>query len=441
MKFHQHIVAGMGLSLLLALSASAQLSSSSPNPRPATTTQPPATSTPVITPPRTTTTQVIRPPVTPTPGPVKPTTPQPPPPASTVPGKVPQAGDPCFYTTDCITTQLCAWSNNRGICQDIPETICPSEPRKMCSSHADCDGVSFSYCLRDNGGQMICAGLGATGNTTECLTRISKPKDENGGTSNVLMYAGIGVGSVAALAILFALVRWQRRRKRSRMPASMFGDVDYGMSNRVSAPRPSTGNANSGGNAGSADKEYPFTGRPNAQGSTGNNNNYDDQYYDDGYAQNMHPMAGMAGGKVGDAGYYDQQGYDNNHYDPNYDQGYYNQGYDQGYNNAGGYNNNGGDGYNQGAGYNNNAGGFYDDTYNTAGNQAGYNQYDAKTGGPTSPIAAVPPAHQRQGYDQGAYGANGGDQYGVEPSELDFGGHNKGSHNPQYGGGQGYGHF
>ncbi|KAG0239133.1 hypothetical protein BGW41_007904 [Actinomortierella wolfii] len=444
MKVHQRTLVSLGLGLLLALTVSAQSSSAPkpsppPNPTPTTTPRPIVTSSTVNPPQPTATVPVTVPPrVTSTAAPPRPTTPATsaaPPPPQTSSNTTPQPGGPCSLTSHCASGQMCAWEGNNGICKNIPNELCASQPRANCMTHDDCKDVAFSYCLADETGRKICGGFGNSGNVTDCLGagRVKKPEENN--TNKVLMYAGIGVGSVAALAILFALVRWQRRRKRSRMPTSMFGEIDYGMSNRHSGPRSSTGNANlAGGGGGSGgDNEYPFSGRPNAAQS--NNGNYDDQYYDDSYAQNMHPMAGMAGGKVGEAGYYDQQGYNNNHYDPNYDQGYYNQGYDQGYNNAGGYNN--------GGGYNNNAGGFYDDTYSA---QAGYNQYDAKStavGGPTSPVSAPPQAHSlspRQGYNQPDYGR--GDQYGVEPSELDFGGHNKGSHNPQYtGGGQGYGHY
>ncbi|KAF9965553.1 hypothetical protein BGZ70_004602 [Mortierella alpina] len=229
-------------------------------------------------------------------------------------------------------------------------------PATTCVTHADCP-TEFSYCA-ENGGQMVCTGLGRPGTASEC-----KPPDA--GIATTLKYAGIAVGCVAALGIVFAGVRWQKRRQRSKgIPADMFGEVDYGMTDR--APK-------------AAEQNYPFSSRPNAHGSDvaptppGFDNGYDNnQYYEEPVGYNTHHHNN------------NNNGYGHDQYD-----GY---GYDQQQQHHGG----GGDG-------------FY--------NNAGYDDYQQHPQGIASPAAAARVASPRQNFDQ----------YGAEPSELDFGGHHGGS--------------
>jgi len=193
----------------------------------------------------------------------------------------------------------------------------------------------------------------------------------------VIKIAGIAVGSVAALAVVFAMVRWQRRRQRAKMPADMFGEVDYGMTDRHSG-------APSAAKAAPLSEPYPFSSRPHAHGSDrpakgmgggGGGGGYDDQYYEEPIAYNGHAK-------------------DQYHGHDNY-------GYDQ-------HSGHGGHG----------DGGFYDNA-----------QYDDYNQHPQShhlsPVAAPERAVSPHHYNN----------YAAEPTELDFGGH--GGHGGHGGGGYG----
>ncbi|KAG0366269.1 hypothetical protein BGZ54_005594 [Gamsiella multidivaricata] len=256
--------------------------------------------------------------------------------------------------------------------------VCAAQPLQPCVTSADCLNVAFSYCAVFNGSN-VCTGTGIPGTDNEC----QQPAD-NSSVMSTLKFAGIAVGSVAALGVAFALVRWQRRRQRSKMPAEMFGEMDYG------APK--------------AVESYPFSSRPNAHGNDhapsppGFNDGYDNhnQYYEEpvGYTNNMHA------GKMHQDQYHGHDQYDNNQY-------YGNGQKDDGY------------GYSQHGGQTND--GYYDNT--------GYDEY------PQHPIAspaaarAASPRHQN---------FNAMDGYGAEPSELDFGGHGHGqvAGHGGYGGGR-----
>ncbi|KAF9280788.1 hypothetical protein BGZ68_007015 [Mortierella alpina] len=333
-------------------------------------------------------------------------------------------------SSQCGANQLCAYQSQgaiTGYCQAMVGSLCRSNPAIPCESSAQCNNPAFSYCVAPNVQEplnKICTGLGMPGTDTQCNANgtTGGPSSGSGNSSltNTLKYAGIAVGSVALLGIIFALVRWQRNKRRSTIPD--FSEIDYGMSNRH---RSSAGAAavvgGSGAAGGGAEQSYPFSNRPNAAttgAAAGDQDGfYDDQYYDDQYAQNMHPMAGMAAGGIKQQDqYYDQYG-SNNHYDQQ-QQGYTQQAYDEQY-------------YKEAAAY-----GGYDQQGNYVGdgtyydNNAAYGDYGAQqqqqygaaqvvpsTGadyGVTSPTSPLD-AHLR---------ANGGavNQYGVEPSELDFGG-------------------
>ncbi|KAF9965036.1 hypothetical protein BGZ70_005528, partial [Mortierella alpina] len=298
-------------------------------------------------------------------------------------------------------------------------------------SSAQCNDPAYSYCVapdEQNPLNKICTGLGMPGTSTQCSAN-GNAGGSNGGSgnnnslTNTLKYAGIAVGSVALLGIIFALVRWQRNKRRSTIPD--FAEIDYGMSNRHRSSAGAAAAVSGGG--GGAEQSYPFSNRPNAAtagagagaaaaGTHDQDGFYDDQYYDDQYAQNMHPMAGMAAGglnkqQASQDQYYDQYA-QNNHYDPQqqaYDEQYYKEaaaygGYDQHGNYVG-----------DGTYYDNNA--AYGDYGTQQQQQYGAAQVVPSTGAeyavtsPTSPLDA----HLR---------ANAGtvNQYGVEPSELDFGG-------------------
>lgn len=288
----------------------------------------------------------------------------------------------CVNTSGCAAfpNTVCGYATanaTTGTCIASP-AVCPMSPIRTCVTHADCP-TEFSYCT-ENGGQMICTGLGRPGTDTEC-------KSKDGGIATTLKYAGIAVGCVAALGILFAGVRWQKRRQRSKgIPADMFGEVDYGMTDR--APSKAT------------EQNYPFSSRPNAHGNDvaptppGFDNGYDNnQYYEEpvGYSHN-HNNNG-----------YGHDQFDNGQYYGNQKDGY---GYDQQQHHGGG-----GDG-------------FY--------NNAGYDDYQQHPQGLTSPAAAARVASPRQNFDH----------YGAEPSELDFGGHHGGSaHGGSGHAGGGYGRY
>ncbi|KAG9319183.1 hypothetical protein KVV02_005866 [Mortierella alpina] len=305
--------------------------------------------------------------------------------APTATGVPPPTDGSCINSSQCtaLSGTICGYASaNATLGSCIPgNAVCPMSPVTTCTTHADCP-TEFSFCT-ENGGQMVCTGLGRPGTATEC-----KPKDA--GIATTLKYAGIAVGCVAALGIVFAGVRWQKRRQRSKgIPADMFGEVDYGMTDRAPSK--------------AAEQNYPFSSRPNAHGSDvaptppGFDNGYDsNQYYEEPIGYNNHHNNNGYG--------HDQ--YDNGQYYGNQKDGY---GYDQQQQHHGG----GGDG-------------FY--------NNAGYDDYQQHPQGIASPAAAARVASPRQNFDQ----------YGAEPSELDFGGHHGGSAHGGGGGGHaggGYGRY
>ncbi|KAG0076231.1 hypothetical protein BGZ92_002510, partial [Podila epicladia] len=353
MKFSTHLLAICAAAIMATAPGltSAQVSPS---------TKPPATATP------TTTTTISTIPKPPTTVPTPPTTGLPtittppristsitlPPVITTAPRTftdsvitvAPTPGLPvtCNSSGDCPANHICMLLTSTavsGTCQPLKENqlVCPANPTQPCNSHADCRTPEYSYCATDSTTkQNVCTGFGRPGSDTECkngTTGTGNGKSSNGNVGKTLMYAGIAVGGIALLGIVFALVRWQRRRQRSKMPASMFGDMDYG---------------------------YPFSSRPNAQED---NYNYDDNYYETpgGYNNNMHPMTGMAGGAKMNDQYYDQgQGQD--------------QYYDDQYYAKEGYNNNNNNGYDQNGQYvGNGQDGFYDTQNMQAA--AGYDNY------------------------------------------------------------------
>ncbi|KAG0210416.1 Protein SGT1 A [Mortierella sp. GBA30] len=233
-------------------------------------------------------------------------------------GVVPPTDGSCSNSSQCTQQgTFCALTSANSTLGSCVSSgfVCEMSPQQICSSHSECTTTAFSYCGKNKGGQMVCSGLGTPGTSTEC-----KNPDANSGVTTTLKYAGIAVGCVAALGVAFALVRWQRRRQRSKgIPADMFGEIDYGMTDRSS---PSKG----------AEQNYPFSNRPNAHGSDhappppgfdyDNNNQYyeepvgytnnngygHDQYYD----QQQHGGGGHGGhGGHGGEGYYDNNaGYD-----------------------------------------------------------------------------------------------------------------------------------
>ncbi|KAF9573635.1 hypothetical protein EC968_008272 [Mortierella alpina] len=434
----------------------AQRDSSAPGP---TSTRP----APATTPPPTTT--VAPPPTTHTPPPPPPSSA--PPPVSTArssappvvviptPSAVPSAAPtstlniPCMSSAQCGENQLCAYQTKgaiTGYCQAMVGSLCRSNPVIPCQSNAQCNDPAYSYCAAPNEKEplnKICTGLGMPGTDTQCGGNGTSGGSNNGGggsnssLTNTLKYAGIAVGSVALLGIIFALVRWQRNKRRSTIPD--FSEIDYGMSNRhrssVGAAAVVSGSGGAG--AGGAEQSYPFSNRPNAGTAAGTNDQdgfYDDQYYDDQYAQNMHPMAGMAAGGINNKiqtsqdQYYDQYA-TNNHYDPQqqqaYDEQYYKEaaaygGYDQHGNYVG-----------DGTYYDNNA------AYGDYGTQQQQQQYGAAQVVPSSgaEYAVTSPTSPLDAHLRANAGAV--NQYGVEPSELDFGGTTQPPSSQQHGGGYG----
>ncbi|KAG0026001.1 hypothetical protein BGZ81_006692 [Podila clonocystis] len=410
---------------------------------PPTTTAPPVTTLPpvatttatvppvITTPPRTFTNSVI----TVAPTPVLPAT--------------------CNSSGDCPANYICRLLNNTsvsGTCQALntDQLVCPASPTLPCNTHADCKTPEFSYCAMDSTTkQNVCTGFGRPGTATECKNGTTGTGgSSSGNVGKTLMYAGIAVGGIALLGIVFALVRWQRRRQRSKMPKSMFGDMDYGVSNRRSAGLGASSAAAGGGGGGGGD-QYPFSSRPHAQED---NYNYDDNYYESpgGYNNNMHPMTGMAGGAKANDPYYSQGQGQDQYYD---DQYYAKEGYNNGYDQNGQYASNGQEGFydtqnmQAGAGYDNyqypeqqydqygnqyDQYGQYTDQQGLqqgapAGGQQGYNLTDDPTSSgagvavpPEAVVRATSPRHQ-------ATGDYAVDHYAVEPSELDFGGDTKGA--------------
>ncbi|KAF9952729.1 hypothetical protein BGZ65_005110 [Modicella reniformis] len=289
------------------------------------------------------------------------------PPSATTSSTLPPSDGSCVNSSTCLGGQICALTSantTTGTCV-LAKDVCPSEPLQTCSTSAECP-TAYSYCTTYNN-QMVCTGLGLPGTKSEC-----KPSDDNSGLTATAKYAGVAVGSVAALAVVFALVRRQRRRQRARPRTEMFGEIDYGMS---------------GGSAKGVES-YPFSSRQNGHGndnapppSRGGDYGYDNnQHYEEpiGYAGKMHQDQYYG---------YDQYSNNNNNNNNNNNQYYGNGGYDQ----------RGGDG-------------FYDNS--------GYDGYQ-QGGHPVSPpVAARSP---RQNF-------NTADNYSAEPSEQDFGGQRHDGH-------------
>ncbi|KAG0258643.1 hypothetical protein BG011_003169 [Mortierella polycephala] len=305
-------------------SATPQRTTASPTSRPpASTTNPssipaPTTTTqqPVVPQPTTTTVAAPNPVTTKSNAPTTTAA------APTTSATPPLTDGACVNSSTCADGLICALAATNGTTGTcIPmrqdQRICISNPVRTCITSADCN-AEFSMCARDNG-QMVCAGNGNPGTPSACDP--SKASQGDGGVASTLKYAGIGVGSVAALAVAFALVRWQRRSQRSKTSANMFEEVDYGMTDRP--PK-------------SAEQNYPFSSRPNAHGNDNapspHNMDYgydNNQYYEEpiGYTNNKDQYYGQDQyyGNNKDGGYgYDQRGgqgefYNNAGYD-NYQQ-------------------------------------------------------------------------------------------------------------------------
>ncbi|KAG0002561.1 hypothetical protein BGZ79_002754 [Entomortierella chlamydospora] len=216
--------------------------------------------------------------------------------------------DGCINSSTCATGLTCvAASANATYGSCVNESdVCPSSPLVTCQTHADCN-LAFSFCALYKG-QYVCTGMGLPGTSSQCNPSTSS----DSGLMTTVKYAGIAVGSVAAFGVLFALVRWQRRRQRSKNPGDMFSEIDYGMG------------------ASKGVESYPFSSRPNAHGSDyapsphafdyNNNNNSGNQYYEEpiGYSNKMQQDQ-----------YYGGYGYDQ-HAPPHSDNGFYdNPGYDE----------------------------------------------------------------------------------------------------------------
>ncbi|GJJ68863.1 hypothetical protein EMPS_01209 [Entomortierella parvispora] len=409
----------------------------------ATVVVPPATTTtaPVSVIRTTTTTALVPPPTSATLPPISkpPTTTTLPPPivttttTSALPTNTPALNTTCMSTASCQQNQLCAYTPTNvvtGICQDMlqGQTLCVGNPIQPCTQNSDCRSPAFSYCGLDKiSNTMVCTGLGIPGTSSACnASSGSSSGDKSSNLTKTLEYAGIGLGCVVVLALSFFLVRWKRNRSRSKMPD--FDQIDYGMSNRRrSEPRSSLGAANAlSGGARTSEQAYPFSNRPHAGINTAAADDqdvyYDDQYYQDpnmAYSQNMHPMTGMAGGAAMKDPYHNgHDQYDPNSYDQNgyaYDQAYYKETYGD-YDQHGNY-----------VGTDAGAGGFYDHSgYGDYGHQpvdhSHVPQAESVVSGESTAVSA-PAAAARQPRHRD-YAA---DQYGVEPSELDFGGSGHGS--------------
>ncbi|KAF9584807.1 hypothetical protein BGW38_005122 [Lunasporangiospora selenospora] len=209
----------------------------------------------------------------------------------------------CTSSTQCPQGQLCAFpaANSPATCQTVPSLLCEASPSVRCTTSAECTSIEYSYCATDNTGSF-CVGIGTPGTATEC--KKNKGSADNSGLSSTIKYAGIGVGAVAALGMAFALVRWQRRRQRTKRAADMFSEIDYGMTDRT--PKVAL----------SQDQGYSFAARENAHGSEPSgydNNHYGDNGYNQGYGNNNYydnQQNGYGGGGGNGGGYYDNQGYD-----------------------------------------------------------------------------------------------------------------------------------
>ncbi|KAK3808403.1 MAG: hypothetical protein J3Q66DRAFT_354688 [Benniella sp.] len=317
---------------------------------------PPKTSptTPPVTRPTT-------PPVVPSPGPANPTT-APPLPATSKPiastvapkptspvvppspsqstnSTLPPSGNPtsCTNSSNCQESWICALQTKdapTGICVQA-QNVCLSKPLQTCTTHADCT-TAFSFCTQDNG-QMVCTGLGVPGTDSECRTDTTK-KSDDGGFSNTVKIAAISVGSIAAMAVMFALVRWQRRRQRSK-PHEMFGEMDYGV----------------GGGATKGVESYAFSSRANAHGSDAAP--LPPHAVDHGYEE---PIGYSGRGRQDQ--YYGREQYDNNQHYGSYKEGGY----------GGGYDNSGYDNYQQGGHSEQDFGGYGHGGHGAYGGQGGY---------------------------------------------------------------------
>ncbi|KAF9203924.1 hypothetical protein BGZ49_005896 [Haplosporangium sp. Z 27] len=296
----------------------------------------------------------------------------------------PTANQTCTSSTTCPAGQICALLSATAVtgnCQVLTEgeKLCASQPLIPCVSNSDCTNLEYSYCAAYKGNN-VCSGLGRPGTASECLQSGSG----SGGSGNdqsslmpTLKYAGIGVGSVAALGIIFALVRCRRNRNRSKMPD--FAAVNYGMTNRRRSEPRTSAVATAAAVTSTGEQGYPFSNRPggrNAAAAVEQDAYYDDQYYNDSYDPNYAQQG------YGQHGYnqqgYDQQGYDQQGYNQyGYDQqGYNQQGYDQyGYSQQG-HDQQGYDQYYKEESYPN---GGYDQNGNYVGDGAYYNSN--QTGG------------------------------------------------------------
>jgi hypothetical protein len=343
-------------------------------------------------------------------------------------------------TANCGPNQVCGYTLTSlivGICQNLVagQSLCVPQNPTTCTGHADCQSPAYSYCAVDKtSNTKYCTGLGIPGTASACDSGNNSGSNsgEKSGSSltKTLEYAGIAVGCVVVLAISFFVVRWNKNRSRSKMPD--FDQMDYGMtSRRRSEPRSSMGASNAlGGGARVSEQAYPFSSRPHAGINTAAANDqdvyYDDQYYEDPNmvygGQNMHAMAGMAGGAaMKDAYYAGHDQYDPNSYDQNgyaYDQAYYKETYgeyDQHGNYIGGVATGGTDGFYDNVGYTE----YDQQPLDHQQHHHSVQLQDPTVSTPTSSAThAVSPRQQRD------YAA---DQYAAEPSELDFGGSGHGS--------------
>lgn len=256
--------------------------------------------------------------------------------------------------------------------------MCLASPAQPCTSHDQCNKLGFGYCDSGAGKSQSCAGTGVPNTADECRSGVlvgggsqsSSGDNSNDKLTSTLKYAGIGIGAVAFLGLVFAVVRWRSNKKKRSRKMPDFADVDYGMSTtaarskshrqRQAEPRSSVG--------GDGGQSYPFSNRPAIAGAaavgvgagalaagaaTGDQDYYNDQYYDDGYAQHSKGGYDNYGNQNGG---YDNYGYGQGGYDQGYDQqGYDQQGYYKEAGAAGAY-----DGYDQHGNYIGDQTGYYD---------------------------------------------------------------------------------
>lgn len=257
--------------------------------------------------------------------------------------------------------------------------MCIASPVQPCTSQSQCNRLGFGYC--DIGRSNNCAGTGIPNTPDACIqgapvgsgNQTSDNSDDK--LKSTLKYAGIGIGVVAFLGLVFAVVRWRSNKKKRSRKMPDFADVDYGMSTTTARSkslrqRQAEPSSSAGGDGG---QSYPFSNRPAVVGAaavgagagalaagaaTNDQDYYNEQYYDDGYAQQNKGGYDNYGNQNGG---YDNYGYGQGGYDQGYDQqGYDQQGYDQQgyYKEAGataGY-----DGYDQHGNYIGDQTGYYD---------------------------------------------------------------------------------